>query len=124
MADLAAALGDGWTEVDDTPIGQAFLRMMLEYHGIGAQEARDGDRGLGRRPGRRRDRSGRGLRSRLAPGLGHAARMPTSSSRPTPPPSPTFDFEASVIELGSGEVLVAHGSDVEILRRTVDAAAD
>jgi hypothetical protein len=37
--DLAAVFGDGWTEVDDTPIGQAFMEDILVYHGVAGEEA-------------------------------------------------------------------------------------
>ena len=43
--DLVAVFGEGWTQVDDTPIGQAFLEDILVYHGVagdGAQAAAAG----------------------------------------------------------------------------------
>ena len=58
VPDLATALGAGWEEVDDTPIGQASIGMMLEYLGVSPVEAAGCRRGLGRRPGGDRDRAG------------------------------------------------------------------
>src|SRR5688500_13807449 len=39
--DLAAALGDGWEEVDTTPIGQATIEIMLEHFGVDDTDAAD-----------------------------------------------------------------------------------
>jgi hypothetical protein len=123
VVDLAAAFGDGWTEVDNTPIGEAFLRMMLEYHGIPLEEARTASAGWG------------GDRVVVAIGPDDAFAVAWRLAWDSPEHADefveaynaaiaTFDFPASVTELGSGEVLVAHGSSDEILRRTVDAAND
>lgn len=121
VADIAASLGDGWTEVDDTPIGQAFLRMMLEHHGIPLEQARTATEGWG------------GDRLVVAIGPDDAFAVAWRLAWDTPRDADefvaaynsaitTFGFEASVTELGSGEVLVAHASSVDLLRRTVDAA--
>ena len=40
MPDLAAALGEGWEEVDSTPIGQASINIMLEFFGVPVVESR------------------------------------------------------------------------------------
>jgi hypothetical protein len=121
VADLAGALGDGWTEVDDTPVGEALVRMILEYHGISRDEAQAATAGWG------------GDRVVVATGPGDAFAVAWRLAWDTPADAGEFvaayetamagfGFEASVTELGDGEVLVAHGSSVEILRRTVDAA--
>ncbi len=123
VVDLAAALGDGWTEVDDTPMGQAFLRMMLEYHGIERPEALEATEGWG------------GDRAVVATGPDDAFAVAWRLAWDNPRDADefveayttaisSFGFPASVTELDGGEVLVAHGSSEEILRRTVDAADD
>jgi hypothetical protein len=123
VVDLAAALGDGWTEVDDTPIGEAFLRMMLEHHGIPREEALAVAAGWG------------GDRSVVAIGPDDAFAVAWRLAWDTPADAaefveaynlvvPRLDFPATVTELDGGEVLVAHGSSEEILRRTIDAAND
>ena len=123
VADLAVALGEGWTEVDNTPIGQAFLRMMLEYHGIPLEEARTASAGWG------------GDQLVVATGPDDAFAVAWRLAWDSPEDADefvdaydtaiaTFDFPASVTQLDGGEVLVAHGSSDEILRRTIDAADD
>jgi hypothetical protein len=121
VVDLAAALGTGWTEVDDTPIGEAFLRMMLEYHGIEREVALEASDGWG------------GDRVVVAIGADEAFAVAWRLAWDTPADAEEFvaayttaigdiGFPASVTQLDDGEVLVAHGSSAEILRRTVDAA--
>jgi hypothetical protein len=121
--DLAAALGEDWTEVDDTPIGQAFLRMILEYHGIERQQALDASAGWG------------GDRAVTAIGPGDEFAVAWRLAWDTPQDAEEFveaynavigglGFPASVTELEGGETLVAHGSSQEILRRTIAAADD
>jgi hypothetical protein len=121
VVDLAAALGEEWTEVDDTPIGEAFLRMMLEYHGIAREVALDASAGWG------------GDRVVVATGPDEAFAVAWRLAWDTPADADEFvsaystaiqdiGFPASVTELDDGDVLVAHGSSAEILRRTVDAA--
>jgi hypothetical protein len=121
VVDLAAALGEGWTEVDNTPIGEAFLRMMLEHHGIEREAALEASAGWG------------GDRVVVATGPDDAFAVAWRLAWDTPADADEFvaayseairdiGFPASVTELDDGEVLVAHGSSAEILRRTVDAA--
>jgi hypothetical protein len=121
--DLAAELGDGWTEVDDTPIGEAFLRMMLEYHGIPRDEALAASDGWG------------GDRVVIATGPDDAFAVAWRLAWDTPADAAEFvdtyttamagfDFRASVSDLGDAEVLVAHASDDTILRRAIDIAGD
>ena len=39
LPDLAATLGEGWDEADSSPVGQATIAIILEYHGIVAVDA-------------------------------------------------------------------------------------
>jgi hypothetical protein len=121
--DLGPALGADWTEVEDTPIGQAFLRMILEFHGIDNAEAVEASTGWG------------GDRAVTAIGPGDAFAVAWRLAWDTPQDAdefveaynaviPSLGFPASVTELADDEVLVAHGSTPEILRRAVAAADD
>ena len=121
IVDLAAALGDGWTEVDDTPLGEAFVRMMLEFHGIQRDVALAATEGWG------------GDRVVVATGPDGAFAVAWRLAWDARADADEFvaayntairglGFPASVTELADGQVLVAHGSSQEILRRTVDAA--
>jgi hypothetical protein len=121
--DLAAALGDGWTEVEATPIGQAFLRMILEFHGVPREEALAASAGWG------------GDRAVVATGPGEGFAVAWRLTWDSPADTDEFvdaytaamaslGFPASVTELDDTEVLVAHGSTQEILRQTVAAADD
>ena len=121
MPDLAAGLGEGWTEVDNTPIGEAFLRMMLEYHGIARDEALAATAGWG----------GDRLVVAIGPDDGFAVAWRLAWDTPADAVEfvdaystaiSGFDFPASVTQLGDGDVLVAHGSSDTILRRVTDIA--
>ena len=123
MPALAAELGDRWTEVDNTPIGQAFVRMMLEYHGIERDEADAAARGWG------------GDRVVVATGPDEAFAVAWRLTWDTPADADEFveaytsaiaefDFPARVTELSDRVVLVAHGSSDTILRRVVDIAGN
>jgi hypothetical protein len=121
--DLAAALGEDWTEVEDTPIGQAFLRMILEFHGIESAEAVEASRGWG----------GDRAVTAIGPGDGFAVAWRLTWDTPQDADEfveaynaviPSLGFPASVTELADDEVLVAHGSTPEILRRAVAAGDD
>ncbi len=74
VPDLAASLGDGWEEVDSTPIGQATIGIMLEYFGIPGARGSRSWRWLGRRPRRGRDGPGRRVCRGMAAGMGFADR--------------------------------------------------
>jgi hypothetical protein len=121
VPDLAAALGDGWEEVDATPIGQASIAIMLEYLGVSRDAALDAADGWG------------GDRSVIATGPDDAFAVAWRLAWDSPADATAFveayrivvdglDFPASVTELPNGEVLVAHASDEGLLDRTVDAA--
>lgn len=119
--DLAAALGTGWVEVDATPFGQATIAIMLEYLGVSSADARVAAEGWG------------ADRAIIAAGPDEAFAVAWRLAWDTPADAAEFadaydtvigslDFPASVTELASGEILVAHASSVELLARTVDAA--
>ncbi|HEY6609035.1 MAG TPA: hypothetical protein VI277_07565 [Candidatus Limnocylindria bacterium] len=117
--DLAGALGDGWTEVDATPLGQAMIEIMLDYHG--AQGAAVAASGWG------------GDRAVVASGPDDAFALAWRLAWDTPADAAEFGaayrsivdtlgFPASVTELANGELLVVHASSEDLLRRTQDAA--
>ena len=121
VPDLAAALGEGWEEVDETPIGQVTIGIMLEYFGVSADTARDAADGWG------------GDRVVIATGPDDAFAVAWRLAWDSPVDAAEFveayeivvdslDFPASVTELPNGEVLVAHGSDEQLLDQAVDAA--
>ena len=121
--DLAATFGDGWTEVDDTPIGQAFLEDILVYHGVASDDAQAASAGWG------------GDRVVVATGPNEAFAVAWRLVWDTPEDADEFEdaytsvvpdlgFPASVTRVDDDEVLVAHGSSPDVLRRTVEAAGD
>ena len=121
VPDLTAALGDGWEEVDDTPIGQATIAIMLEYLGVGRAEAQAAAAGWG------------GDRAVIVTGpddgFAVAWRLAWDSAADATEFADAYqivvdglDFPASVTELPNGEVLVAHASSEQLLDQTVDAA--
>jgi len=121
VPDLAAALGDGWEEVDATPIGQASINIMLEYFGFAAADADEAAVGWG------------GDRAVIATGPDDAFAVAWRLAWDSPADGAEFltayetvvdslDFPASVTELSNGEILVAHASSEDLLEQTVDAA--
>lgn len=119
--DLAAALGDGWAEVDSTPIGEATIAIMLEFFGVSAPDAQDAAEGWG------------GDRAVIATGPDDAFAVAWRLAFDTADDADAFlaayetavdglDFPASVTELLSGEILVAHASTDALLAQTVDVA--
>jgi hypothetical protein len=123
VADLANAFGDGWTEVDNTPVGQAVLRMMLEFFGVPRDEALAATSGWG------------GDRVVIASGPDDAFAVAWRLAWDTPGDATEFlqayraildslPFPAVAVEVSGGEILVAHAANEEILRRTVDVAND
>jgi hypothetical protein len=119
--DLAAALGDDWEEVDATPIGQAFVSIMLEFHGVERTAAIEAGVGWG------------GDRLVVASGPDDAFAVAWRSVWDSPTDAAEFaaayrgllgslDFPATVVELGDDEVLVVHASTDDLVRRTQDAA--
>ncbi len=121
VPDLAAALGDGWEEVDETPIGEATIEMMLTYLGVSADEAEDAAAGWG------------GDRAVIVTGPDGAFAVAWRLAWDSAADAAAFvdayqivvdglDFPASVTALPNGQVLVAHASDEVLLDQTVDAA--
>ena len=122
VADLAAALGEGWTEVDDTPLGQAHVRIALEFFGVDRDAAIAAASGWG------------GDRAVIATGpdgafavawrlawdeASHADEFADAYEVAIG----TFDFPAVVVsEPDQNAVLVVHGSSEEIMRRALDVA--
>jgi hypothetical protein len=121
LPDLAAALGDGWEEVDATPIGQATIRIMLEYFGVPVTDAGEASDGWG------------GDRAVIATGpddaFAVAWRLAWDSASDADEFVAAYEtataelgFPASVELLPNGEVLVAHASTDALLAQTVAAA--
>jgi hypothetical protein len=121
VPDLAAALGDGWEEVDSTPIGQATIGIMLEYFGVAVADAREAGAGWG------------GDRAVIATGPDDGFAVAWRLAWDSPADATEFlaayetvldglDFPASVTELPNGEILVVHASTEDLLRQAADAA--
>jgi hypothetical protein len=121
VPDLAGALGDGWEEVDSTPIGQAAIEITLEHFGVSAEDAGSAGEGWG------------GDRAVIASGPDDAFAVAWRLAWDSPSDADEFlaayetvvdelAFPASVTELAGGEILVAHASTDALLAQTVDAA--
>ncbi|MGH2381806.1 MAG: hypothetical protein ACRDG7_11370 [Candidatus Limnocylindria bacterium] len=121
VPDLAAALGDGWDEVDATPVGQATINIMLEYFGVSLADAQEASDGWG------------GDRAVIVTGPDDAFAVAWRLAWDSPTDADEFlaaygtvvdglDFPASVTELLNGEILVVHASTDELLAQTVAAA--
>lgn len=121
VPNLAAALGDGWEEVDATPIGQATINIMLEYLGVPLADATEASEGWG------------GDRAVIVTGPDEAFAVAWRLAWDTSEDAAEFlgayeqvvdglAFPASVTELPNGEILVAHASTDELLAQTVDVA--
>jgi hypothetical protein len=121
VVDLAAALGDGWEEVDATPIGQASIRIMLEFLGVAPGPAREAADGWG------------GDRAIIVSGPDDAFALAWRLAFDTPADAEEFEeayrvvvdglpFPATVQLIGDREILVVHSSAEGLLERTVRAA--
>lgn len=119
--DLAAALGDGWAEVDSTPIGQATIEIMLAYFGVDRATATEAADGWG------------GDTAVIASGpddaFAVAWRLAWDSSLDADEfvdayetATDALDFPATVELLPNGEVLVAHASSDALLDEVLAAA--
>jgi hypothetical protein len=119
--DLAAALGDGWEEVDATPIGQATIEIMLVHFGLDHADASAAAAGWG------------GDRAVIATGPDDAFAVAWRLAWDAAADADEFvaayeqvidelDFPASVTELSNGEVLVVHASTDALLAATAEAA--
>lgn len=120
--DLAGTLGEGWTEVDSTPVGQGTINIMLEYFGVPVEEAGTAASGWG------------GDQAVIASGpddafavawilswdsAGDAGEFVTAYETAVE----SLDFPASVTELSNGDILVAHASSEDLLESTIAAAS-
>src|SRR5688500_6094302 len=120
--DLAAALGDGWDEVDATPIGEASIRIMREYFGLIRDlpyEAADGWGG---------DQAVivHGPDDEFAVAWRLAWDEPSDASEfleAYRTVAATLPFSATAGEVGD-EILVVHASNDALMLRTVEAAND
>jgi hypothetical protein len=121
VVDLAASLGEGWSPVETTTLGQAMIGFMLEYHGLGITGAREAGRGWG------------GDRVVVAYGPDEAFAVAWRLAWDTQADAAEFatayrgiletlPFAADVVELANDEVLVVHASSDDLLERTIDAA--
>jgi hypothetical protein len=119
--DLAAAMGDGWEEVDDTPLGEAITRMILEHHGVPRDDALAAAAGWG------------GDRLTVATDAGGGFAVAWRLTWDTPADAdefaeayrqvlPSLPMPATVVDLADDEVLVAHAATDDLLRRAVEAA--
>ena len=121
VPDIAAALGDGWEEVDDTPMGQAGIGFILEHFGAGREAATAAAEGWG------------GDRVRIATAPDGRFAVAWRSTWDTPEDATEFasayetviaqlPFPAVSIALSATEVLVVHAPDDALLRQVVDLA--
>jgi len=119
--DLAAGMGDGWEEVDATPIGEETIRVMLTFHGLARTVANEAGAGWG------------GDRAVIATGPNDTFAVSWRSFWDTPADAREFadayraivgslPFPAEVVEEADGSVLVVHASSVDLLRRAMDAS--
>lgn len=119
--ELAAQLGDDWTEVESTPLGEATIAINLEYLGLPAEVADAAAEGWG------------GDRLVVAEGPDDAFALAWILAWDSPSDADEFraayeqalnelPFPARVVELDSGHILVTHASDDGVLQRTLDAA--
>ena len=118
--DLAAALGDGWEEVDASPVGQATISIILEHFGVSGFDVQEASEGWV------------GDRAVVARGPDDAFALVWRSAWESEAHATEFESAYGVVvealefpALVSREadtVLVAHASDTDLLRRTVEAA--
>ena len=119
--DLAAAMGDGWSEVDATPIGEETIRVMLRFHGLAGAVADEAGEGWG------------GDRAVIATGPGDAFAVSWRSVWDSPADAGQFadayrdiagslPFSVAVLEEPDGSVLVIHASSEDLLQRARDAS--
>jgi hypothetical protein len=119
--DLAAAMGEGWEEVDATPIGEETIGVILSFHGLARTVADEAGAGWG------------GDRAVIAAGPDEAFAVSWRSVWDTPADAAEFadayrdivgslPFPAAVIENDDGSVVVVHASSEDLLRRAMDAS--
>jgi len=119
--DLAAGMGDGWEEIDATPIGEETIRVMLTFHGLARTVANEAGAGWG------------GDRAVIATGPNDTFAVSWRTVWDTPADAREFadayraivgslPFPAEVVEEADGSVLVVHASRVDLLRRAMGAS--
>ena len=120
-ADLAAGLGTGWSEVESATLGQAMIRIILEFYGVGRQVAADASDGWGgdRLVVASDGSGGFALAWRLAWDAPADAAEFAAAYRGI---LGTLGFPADLVELDDGDTLVVHGSTEDLLRRAASAA--
>ena len=121
LPDLAAALGEGWEEVDSTPVGEASISIVLEYFGVSpvdagvAAEGWGGDRSLVvAQPDGDFALAWRLVWDTPADATEFVAAYETALG--------ALDFPASVRLLPDGAVLVVHASTQELHDTTLGIA--
>jgi len=119
--DLASAMGDGWSEVDATPIGEETIRTILAFHGLARALANEAGAGWG------------GDRAVIATGPNDTFAVSWRSVWDTAADASQFadayrqitgslPFSAAVVEEADGSVLVVRASSEDLLRRALAAS--
>jgi hypothetical protein len=121
VIDLVELLGEGWTEVDATPIGQASIDIVLQHFGVtqplsvAAAEGWGGDRAV--------------IASGPDGDFAVAWRLAWDSATDAEEFADAYatvadalPFPAVVRAIGDDEVLVVHASDDDLLKQVADAA--
>jgi hypothetical protein len=121
VVDLVGLLGDGWTEVDATPIGQASIDIVLQHFGVtpglssAAADGWGGDRAV----------IASGPDGAFAVAWHLAWDSATDAQEFAAAYASVADalpFPAVVQAIGDDEVLVVHASDDDLLNQVADAA--
>ena len=114
-------MGDGWEEVDATPIGEETIRTMLSFHGLATTVANEAGAGWG------------GDRAVIASGPNDTFAVSWRSVWDSPADAGEFadayrdiagalPFPVAVVEDADGSVLVVHASSEDLLRRAMDVS--
>ena len=120
--DVAAALGDGWREVESSTVGQATIEIMLEYFGASGSDATAAAAGWG------------GDRAVVAYGPNDDFALAWRLAWDAPTDAAEFfdaytaivgnlPFAASVRVVPGGDLLVVHATSDDIADRVVEAAS-
>jgi hypothetical protein len=117
--DVAAALGDGWTEVESTTIGEAMVVIWMDQLGVSAADAAEAGTGWG------------GDRLRVAQGPGGEWALAWSIAFDTPADATQFaEAHADIadlavahelVEVSDSEVVVLHASSEPLLEELAAA---
>ncbi|MFN2484469.1 MAG: hypothetical protein ABR509_05960, partial [Candidatus Limnocylindria bacterium] len=121
IPDLAAELGEGWEQVESTPIGEVTLRITIDQIGANRGSAEAAAAGWG------------GDHLVVAAGPDEAFALAWRLAWDSPADAAEFatiyrsaaeqlDFPARVVELGDGTVLVAHASTADLVDSVVAIA--